>query len=123
MERFRRAVEAKDVDAMVDCLADGVVFQSPLVFRPYVGRAAVGTLLRAAASVFEDFRYVAELSGSGQTALVFQARIGGRDVQGIDLGQVDASGRLTHLTVFVRPLSAALALGEAMRTRLEAAKI
>jgi len=123
MERFRRAVEAKDADAMLGCLADGVVFQSPLVFRPYVGREAVGTLLRAAASVFEDFRYVAELSGSGQTALVFQARIGSRDVQGIDLGQVDANGFITHLTVFVRPLSAALALGEAMRARLEDAKV
>ena len=122
MERFRRAVEAKDVKAMVSCLADGVVFQSPLVFRPYVGREAVGRLLRAAASVFEDFRYVAELSGSGQTALVFQARIGTREVQGIDLGQVDANGLLTHLTVFVRPLSAALALGEAMRERLEGPK-
>ncbi len=123
MERFRRAVEAKDVDGMVDCLADEVVFQSPLVFHPYIGRDAVGRLLRAAASVFEDFRYVAELSGSGQTALVFQARIGSRDVQGIDLGQVDADGLLTHLTVFVRPLSAALALGEAMRARLEGEKL
>jgi hypothetical protein len=104
---------------MVGCLADDIVFQSPLVFRPYVGREAVGTLLRAAASVFEDFHYVAELSGDGQTALVFRARIGSRDVQGIDLGRLDANGLLTQLTVFVRPLSAALALGEAMRKRLE----
>jgi len=123
MERFRKAVEAKDADAMVGCLAEGVVFQSPLVFRPYVGREAVGTLLRAAAKVFENFRYVAELSGSGQTALVFHAHVGGRELQGIDLGQVDANGLLTHLTVFVRPLSAALALGEAMRAQLESAKV
>lgn len=122
MKRFRKAVEANDVDAMLECLAEDIVFQSPVVFRPYVGREAVGTLLRAVASVFEDFRYVAELSGDGQTALVFKARIGTRDVEGIDLGQVDANGRLTHLTVFVRPLSAALALGEAMRARLEGVK-
>jgi hypothetical protein len=123
MERFRRAVEAKDVTAMVACLAEGIVFQSPLVFHPYIGREAVGTVLRAAAAVFEDFRYVAELSGSGQTALVFHARVGSREVQGIDLGQVDANGLLTHLTVFVRPLSAALALGEAMRVRLGRANV
>lgn len=123
MERFRRAVEAKDVQAMVDCLAEDVVFQSPLVFRPYVGREAVGTLLRAVASVFENFRYVTELSGSGQTALVFHARVGSRELQGIDLGQVDANGLLTHLTVFVRPLTAALALGEAMRVRLGDANV
>lgn len=108
---------------MVDCLAEDVVFQSPLVFRPYVGREAVGTLLRAVASVFENFRYVAELSGSGQTALVFHARVGSRELQGIDLGQVDANGLLTHLTVFVRPLTAALALGEAMRVRLGDANV
>ena len=123
MEHFRRAVEAKDVEAMVACLSEGVVFQSPIVFRPYVGRRAVGALLRAVVSVFEDFRYVAELAGSGQTALVFHARIGNREIQGIDLGEVDANGLLTRLTVFVRPLSAALALGEAMRLRLSETQV
>ena len=118
MERFRRAVESGDPTAMVACLAPGVVFQSPIVFKPYVGRDAVGLLLRTVATVFQDFRYVAELHGDGQTALVFRARVGDRDIEGIDLGRTDEEGLVTHLTVFVRPMSAATALGEAMRAKI-----
>ena len=118
MKAFRRAVEANDADAMIACLADDVVFHSPIVFREYTGRAVVGVILRAVITVFEDFRYAAELHGDGQTALVFHARIGGKAIEGLDLGEVNADGKLTRLTVFVRPLSAALALKDAMQARL-----
>jgi limonene-1,2-epoxide hydrolase len=119
MERFRRAVEANDFDAVVASLAEDVVFSSPVVFRPYHGRAAVGALLRAVAGVFREFRYVDELRSAGQTALVFRAKVGDRDVEGVDLGEVDAQGLVTRLVVFVRPLSGALALAAAMKAALE----
>jgi hypothetical protein len=118
MERFRRAVEAGDVEAMVASLAEDVVFQSPIVFQRYTGRDVVGVILRAVFTVFEDFHYDAELHGAGQTALVFRARVGGKDIEGIDLGEVNAGGEVTRLTVFVRPLSAANALKDAMQARL-----
>jgi hypothetical protein len=120
MHAFRRAVESKDFEAGVALLADDVVFQSPVVFKPYVGRDVVGLLLRTVATVFEDFHYVAELSDGPQTALVFRARVGDRQVEGIDQIRVDAEGRITHLTVFVRPLSGLLALAEAMKAKLGA---
>jgi hypothetical protein len=115
MKRFRSAVEAGDVDAMVASLADDVVFQSPIVFRAYRGRADVGGLLRVVARVLEDFRYVDELRSERGTALVFKARVGDKEIDGIDLGEVDAEGLVTRLTVFVRPLSATLALAEAVK--------
>jgi hypothetical protein len=119
MQRFRQAVEANDLDAVEACLADDVVFKSPLVFKPYVGRQQVGLVLRAVATVFQDFRYVGELGGSdGQSALLFTARVGERELEGIDLLRSDERGQVTQLTVMVRPLSAALALGEAMRKKL-----
>jgi ketosteroid isomerase-like protein len=118
MQRFRQAVESGDSDAMVASLAEDVVFQSPIVFKPYRGREMVGRLLRAVATVFSDFRYLDELRSEGQTALVFAARVGDRDIEGIDLLQVDAAGLVAHLTVFVRPLSAAQALAAAMQAAL-----
>jgi SnoaL-like domain len=118
MQRFRQAVESADSDAMVASLAEDVVFQSPIVFKPYRGRETVGRLLRAVATVFRDFRYLDELRSEGQTALVFAARVGDRDIEGIDLLQVNAAGLVAHLTVFVRPLSAAHALAEAMQAAL-----
>ncbi len=118
MKRFREAVESGDKEAIVASLADDVVFESPIVFGAYRGKDAVGTLLRAVAGVFEDFRYTGELHGDGQTALVFEARVGDKKIHGVDLGKVDAAGLVTHLTVFVRPLTAAHALAEAMRAAL-----
>ena len=51
-------------------------------------------------------------------ALVFRARVGDREVDGIDLLRTNADGLVTHLTVFVRPLSGLLALAEAMKAKL-----
>ena len=118
MQRFREAVESGDIDALVASLAEDVVFKSPIVFKPYQGREAVGRLLRAVTTVLLDFRYVHELRGERQGALVFAARVGDRDLEGIDLLEVDADGLVQHLTVFVRPLSAAQALAAAVQAAL-----
>jgi hypothetical protein len=60
---FREAVERADLDAAVALLAEDVVFRSPAVFKPYEGREAVATILRAVFDVFEDFHYTDELDG------------------------------------------------------------
>ena len=121
MDRFRSAVEAGDPDAVVASLAENVVFRSPIAWKPYEGRAQVGALLRLVMRVFKDFEYKDSLQSASQTALEFKANVNGREVHGIDLGSVDANGLVTHLTVFVRPLTAAQALGEAMRAEMQRA--
>jgi hypothetical protein len=118
MHRFRAAVEANDPDAVIASLAEDVVFSSPLVWKPYRGRTAVGGLLRCVMRVFQDFRYTDQLSSATQTALVFTARVGDRELDGVDLCATNAAGLVTQLTVFVRPMSGAIALGEAMRAEL-----
>lgn len=118
VERFRQAVEALDPDALEASLAADVVFRSPIVHRPFSGRPYVGAVLRAVMRVLSDFRYVAELGGDGLTALVFEARIGNREVEGIDLGRVNDAGEVSELRVFVRPLSAAHALRDAVGREL-----
>ena len=82
---FREAVERADLDAAVALLAEDVVFRSPAVFKPYEGRATVATILRTVFGVFEDFRYTDELAGDGVHGLLFDARVGDRSLQGIDL--------------------------------------
>ena len=77
---FRTAIEAMDVDAAVALMADDVVFESPVVFKPYVGREAVATLLHAVAQTFEDFSYVDQLEGAdGSHVGVLDARGGPAD--------------------------------------------
>ena len=119
MKKFRQAVEANDIDALIASLAEDVVFRSPVVHKPYQGRAAVGALLRAVMAVFEDFTYVGEINEGDRSMLEFKTRVGDKDLHGIDLGTVNAEGLVTELTVFVRPMSAAQALALAMRAELE----
>jgi limonene-1,2-epoxide hydrolase len=120
MQRFRKAVEAGDVDAVIASLADDVVFSSPVVFAPYRGRAAVGGILRCVMRVFQDFRYTDELHSDSQSVLVFQARVDDRELQGIDLITTNADGLIASLTVMVRPMSGATALANAMKLELAA---
>jgi hypothetical protein len=118
---FRQAVEARDVEAMAAALDPDVTFKSPVVFKPYEGRDAVMMLLSLVVEVFEDFRYVDELQGSDSSCLVFQARVGDRELEGIDYLRHGPDGRVTELTVMVRPYSAATALRDAMAAKVTAA--
>ncbi|MFI9615252.1 nuclear transport factor 2 family protein [Streptomyces sp. NPDC052023] len=122
MHPFRQAVERKDMDAVEALLADDVVFTSPVVFKPYTGKAITAAILRAVAEVFEDFTYEREIGAPGARdhALVFTATVGGKHLQGCDFLRVDDSGKIEELMVMVRPLSAAKALAEAMGARFDA---
>jgi hypothetical protein len=119
-DAFKAAVEARDGDAMADCLAEDVRFFSPVVFRPYEGKQVVAAILvEGAMKVFSDFRYTDRLEDGDTTALVFAAKVGDREVQGLDLLRFDAEGKVAELTVMVRPMSGLNALAEAMGRRFE----
>jgi hypothetical protein len=117
---FREAVEAEDLAAMTAILSPDVVFNSPVTHKPFVGNGAVGALLEAVFATFEDFHYTQEFRYGAQTAIVFEARVGDRSVQGIDLIEDDERGQIKTFTVMVRPLSGLTALGEAVGARLAA---
>ena len=120
-DAFRAAVEAKDLDAAKGILAEDVVFRSPVVFRPYEGREALMVVLGAVVQVFEDFRYTGQAEGEDLEVLEFAARVGDREVQGVDILRFDEGGLVRELTVMVRPMSGMHALAERMRAMLEAA--
>ncbi|MBE1548436.1 limonene-1,2-epoxide hydrolase [Mycobacterium sp. OAS707] len=117
---FRRAIEARDLDAAVALMREDVVFRSPAVFKPYQGRDAVRRLLEAVMAVFEDFRYTREIGAADARdhALVFETRVGDRHVEGCDFIQLDEHGAISELMVMVRPMSGMLALAEAMKAQL-----
>ena len=120
---FRRAIEARDLDAAVALMAPDVEFRSPAVFKPYRGPDAVRTLLQAVMAVFEDFRYTREIGAEDarEHALVFETRVGDKQLEGCDFLRVDETGAVTEFTVMVRPMSGMLALAEAMKAQLSRA--
>jgi ketosteroid isomerase-like protein len=121
LHRFRQAVEARDLDAMRELLAEEVVFNSPVAHKPFEGREIVAQVLAFAAATFEDFRYVDEVADGDRVALIFRARIGDRELQGLDFVHTNADGLVDELTVMVRPMSGLVALGEAMGAKVAAA--
>jgi hypothetical protein len=115
---FRAAIESDDVDAAVALFAEDVTFNSPVVHRPYAGREPLRAILRAVTTVFEDFRYTASYTGDDGHVLRFSARVGDRELEGVDILR-GSGGVLTELTVMVRPYSAATALRERMAALLQ----
>jgi limonene-1,2-epoxide hydrolase len=120
---FRSAIEARDLDAAVALLREDVVFRSPAVYKPYHGREATRRILEAVLAVFEDFHYVREIGADGARdhALVFEARVGDKQIEGCDFIQLDETGAISAFTVMVRPMSGMLALAEAMKAQLSTA--
>jgi hypothetical protein len=120
-DRFREAAESKDFSAIDELFTEDVTFRSPVVFKPYEGRDAVAMLLEAVAQVFEDFRYTDQLETGDSAALFFSARIGERELDGIDYLHFGSDGRVDRMAVYVRPMSGVHALADAMKAKLEQA--
>ena len=118
---FRRAAEAKDFSAIDELFAEEVVFRSPVVFKPYEGREAIAMLLGAVGQVFEDFRYTDQVETGDAAALMFSARVGERELDGVDFLHFDSEGRIDRMAVYIRPMSGVNALAEAMQRKLEEA--
>ena len=120
-DRFRAAAENKDFSAIDELFADDVVFRSPVVYKPYEGKDATAMLLRAVSQVFEDFRYTDQVESGDSATLVFSARVGDRELDGIDYLEFGDDGRISSMSVFIRPMSGVNALAEAMAKKLEEA--
>ncbi|HEX2265561.1 MAG TPA: nuclear transport factor 2 family protein [Solirubrobacterales bacterium] len=120
-DAFRQAAEAKDFSRGEELFSPDVVFRSPAVFKPYEGLEALGMILGNVAQVFEDFRYVDQVETGDTAVLVFEARVGDKQLNGVDVLRFGADGRIAEMMVMIRPASGLMALGEEMGRRLEAA--
>lgn len=119
---FRRAAETKDLDLLRETLAEDVVLHSPILFKGFEGREMSLVVLSNVIEVFEDFRYLDEVLGDGTVVLRFAAKVDGKfEIEGVDYLTLDADGRVTDLTVFLRPQKAVQAFNERMVARLGAA--
>ncbi|HYG97099.1 MAG TPA: nuclear transport factor 2 family protein [Solirubrobacterales bacterium] len=119
---FRRAAESKDLDLLVETLREDVVLHSPVLFRGFEGRDTVLAVLTHVAATLEDLTYTDELAEGSTVALRFKAKVGERELEGIDFLELDEDGRVRELTVFMRPFSALTAFNEQMAVRLGASE-
>ncbi len=118
-DAFRRAAEALDVESTMATLSPGVMLRSPVRDEPLRGRDAVTRLFRVLFGAFDDLRFVeAYASDDGGELLHFTWRLGDQEAEGVDLMRFDEAGLIDDYRVMVRPLSALVALRDAVFAQL-----
>ncbi|WP_106848720.1 nuclear transport factor 2 family protein [Blastococcus sp. Marseille-P5729] len=121
MKTFMDAIERGDTDAALDTLANDVVFRSPAVHTPYVGKRPTSVILSAVNEVFEDFRYTRVLEDGADSVLVFEAHVGDKQLEGADFIHVNSAGLIDDFTVMIRPMKGLQAVVEGMAAAIPSA--
>ena len=99
-----------DVDSLPDALAQRATFSSPVA--DYHGRANAVHMLGLIARVLDDVEQSAEWDAERDTVCAFTARVRDDHLQGMLHERRDETGRLVHVTLFLRPYAA---LGTAIK--------
>jgi hypothetical protein len=123
LARWHEIVRSRDPAALDTLLADDVVFHSPVVFKPQVGKALTKAYLTAAMNVLgnETFRYVGEWVGANSAVLEFVTTVEGIEINGADFIAWNEAGEITQFKVMIRPLKAIELVRQLMATQLEKA--
>ena len=117
LELWHGIVKTRDTAALDRLLSDTVVFHSPVVHTPQVGKAIARKYLEAALVVLNgpDFKYVGACTEGTRTVLEFQTTVENVHVNGVDIITWSADGRqIVDFKVMVRPLKAINILHQAM---------
>jgi len=119
LSRWHRMVAARDLGEVSSLCAPDAVFRSPVAFTPYRGADLVAAFLQQAGQVFEEFEYHRTfISGEHSVVLEFSAKVGDKELKGIDMIRFDELGRIVEFEVMVRPASGLQALGADMARRM-----
>ena len=133
--RWLDFVRGDSPDALSDLLADDVVFYSPVVYRPQVGKQLTTVYLEAAKRVLAgdapesvvslpaartgSFRYTKQVLAADTAVLEFETTLDGRHVNGVDIIRCDADGRIVEFRVMIRPLQAINLVHQRMAAALD----
>lgn len=122
LTRWHHCVATRDMSTLRELLHPDAVFRSPVAHKPYPGADAVQLILSTVIEVFEDFTYhrMFTTEDARSVVLEFSARVGGRELKGIDMIRIDDEGRIVDFEVMVRPRSGLQALADEMAARLAA---
>ncbi|KZB81645.1 nuclear transport factor 2 family protein [Amycolatopsis regifaucium] len=114
IERYRRALETRDVELGLSAYAPDAVVRSPLTSRVrFTGHAELRPLLEVAFSHLRDVRFSTDTGDSSTRVVVYSARIGDEEVEEAAVLKLDEDGLIAEATLFVRPLPGLVALMDA----------
>lgn len=105
---WHQLLEKRNPNALDTLLADDVVFLSPVVHTPQLGKAICKIYLTGAMFVLgnDKFRYVREIHGPRDAMLEFETEIDGILINGVDIIKWNDAGQIIEFKVMLRPLKA-----------------
>ncbi len=120
---WHQVVQSRDVVTLDRLLADDVVFHSPVVHTPQLGKAITSQYLKAAMLVLggPGFQYVREVWSETDAVLEFVTEIDGITINGIDMIRWNNEAKIIDFKVMVRPLKAVNLLHQKMAEMLKRA--
>jgi SnoaL-like domain len=121
LAKWHTMIAANDLSGLRSIVHPDAVFRSPVAHTPYKGADALALVIYTVATVFQDFTYYREAATADGLSVVleFGAKVGGKDLKGIDFIRFGQDGKIVEFEVMVRPLSGLMALGQEMSQRLE----
>ena len=118
LSKWHEFVETQNAEILDEILHEDIKFHSPFIWKPKDGKFMAAKILTTVTKVFENFKYVREISGETDCVLEFEASIGELTLRGVDLIKVDEDGKIVDFEVMVRPANALQVLGLEMGKRL-----
>lgn len=120
LAQWHGLMQNNDLRELPQLLHPQAVFRSPMAYKPYVGAPMVSLILNTVSQVFVDFVYHRELVSADGLSVVleFSAKVGERELKGIDMVRFDEDGKIVEFEVMIRPMSGLQALGDEMSRRL-----
>src|SRR5437667_8143015 len=122
IQRWEHIATSGDFGMLDELLAEDVVFESPVLHAPQVGRAITKAYLMGAVRVLRNpaFRFVGSWFGEQSAVLELEAQIDGVSINAVDIIRWNSEERIKHFKVMVRPLKAMNVLQRAMGVQLAA---
>ena len=121
INRWHHIVTQQNMDGLDALLAENVVFSSPVVFTPIPGKELTKMYLITAGFTFnmEQFQYTREVHDGLHSVLEFETTIDDIAVNGVDMIEWTAEGKILDFKVMIRPRKAVEKVHEKMMSALE----
>jgi hypothetical protein len=116
VENWHEVITSRDLEKLSEILSEDVVFYSPVVHTPQVGKKLTQLYLSAALHIIanDTFIYIKKVIDSNETILEFEVEIDGILVNGVDIITWNSNGKITEFKVMIRPLKGVNLIHEKM---------
>lgn len=121
IQNWHKAIKNGDLTLLDAILSESVVFHSPILHKPQVGKKLAFMYLSAAYKVLlnDSFKYVKETSNDTQAILEFETEIDRIYINGVDIITFNTEGKIIDFKVMLRPLKAIELVGGKMMEMLQ----